>query len=108
MIPWEAIQWTLGHPELGWVVLGVWLLFEFRSERGRIASLNSKLTSAIIVIRALARKEGAIDEEKVDDYLVENGMEPEDFLVEDKEAVASQSLLGEEDDSPNKDEHSAE
>lgn len=81
-IPWGAIaSFLLNHPELGWVLLAAWLFIELRTERGVIYKLDKKITSSIIVIRALAKKEDAIDEEKVDEYLVENGMAPEDFFT---------------------------
>lgn len=108
-IPWGVFQWAVEHPELGWILLGAWLFFELHSKRGRIYALDKKITGAIIVVRALARKESAIDEDKVDEYLVENGMTPGDFFrVEEGEPAASKSLLGEEDNSPNKDERSTE
>lgn len=83
VIPWEYTEWAMEHPELGWVLLFGWLLFELRSKKGRVYQLDKKITGSIIVIRALAERDEAIDEEKVDDYLVENGMEPNDFIVED-------------------------
>lgn len=119
-IPWEAFEWFTRHPELGWVLLFVWLLFELRSERGRIYQLDKKITGAIIVIRALAQKDDAIDEEKVDDYLVSNGVEPRDFFVdghpqsqsrkrsfEERDQRADELLRGDQSNSPNNDERSA-
>lgn len=103
-IPWEiVVSFVLEHPEMGWIVLFGWLLFELRSKRGRIYQLDKKITGSIIVIRALAKKEKAIDEEKVDDYLVENGMEPADFFRGDMSTTAKRSF---EDDSAEPDESS--
>lgn len=120
-IPWGLFQWAVDHPELGWVLLFLWLLFELRSDRGRLYQLDKKITGSIIVIRALAQKEDAIDESKVDDYLVENGMEPRDFFVEghpqspgskpsfeDNSGTSDESLRGETNNSPNNDERSAQ
>ena len=81
--PWGVYEFVVSHPELGWILLFFWLLFELRSPRGRIYQLDKKITSSIIVIRALAKKEEAINEDKVDKYLVENGMEPDDFFKGD-------------------------
>ena len=119
VIPWGVFQWVVDHPELGWVLLFGWLLFELRSKRGRIYALDKKITGAIIVIRALAQQESAINEDKVDDYLVENGMEPNDFFKEDQSAPAQkmvedsalttgESSISDNDNSPNNDERSTE
>lgn len=118
-IPWGVFQWVVEHPELGWVLLFLWLLFELRSDRGRIYQLDKKITGSIIVIRALARSERAIDEDKVDEYLVDNGMEPEDFfkrgetnsvqkMVEDDVDDRTSTSLGNRNNTPNKDEHTTE
>lgn len=121
MIPWGAItSFFLSHPELGWVILAAWLFFELRTKRGTIYKLDKKITGSIIVIRALAKKEDAIDESKVDDYLVENGMEPADFFRGDMAATPSkrrsfeedteesdESPLGRSGNSPNNDERTA-
>lgn len=112
VLPWEIFQWVVNHPELGWILLFLWLLFELRSDKGRIYQLDKKITGAIIVVRALAKQEQAIDEDKVDDYLVENGMEPEDFfrqdeptaaqkMIEDNPSNGSESSKGDNDNTPN-------
>lgn len=79
---WDLLEIAVSTPELGWIFLFGWLFFELHHKRGRIAQLDKKITGSVIVIRALARKEQAIDEQQVDEYLVENGMEPSDFFVE--------------------------
>lgn len=79
-IPWGVFQWAIEHPELGWVLLLIWLAVELRTRYGIIYQLDQKITGSIIVIRALAQHEEAIDEDKVDAYLAENGMAPQDFF----------------------------
>lgn len=104
VFPWgELLKWGLNHPEIGWIFLFLWLLFELRSDRGRIYQLDKKITGAIIVIRALAQQEQAINEDKVDEYLVDNGMKPEDFFRAD-EPTAAQKIV--EDSPDNRDESS--
>lgn len=106
-----VVEFIITHPELGWIPFGLWLLFELRSKRGRIYQLDRKITSAIIVVRALARKEEAIDEEEVDRYLVENGMEPSDFFQSPNDNVGEyvdESSLGKKHNRDNKDERSTQ
>lgn len=116
-MPWGVIlEFVLEHPELGWILLFGWLFLELRTPYGRFFQLDKKITGAIIVIRALAKKDDLINEEAVDDYLVENGMEPEDFfteskafpdtVVEDSSSQQGESTLGDNDNSPNNDERS--
>lgn len=106
-IPLGILEWIIEHPEIGWVALGGYLLFELRSKKGKLYALDRKITGAIIVIRALARKEEAINEDSVDEYLVENGMEPSDFFVEEDVPTENESLLSEKDNKGNRDERSA-
>ena len=118
--PWQAAQWAMENPELGWIIVFVYLVIELRHPRGRAYAIDKKLTGAIIVIRALARREDAIDEKLVDDYLVENGMEPEDFfigengratpkhLIEDSSETSDESPLTKNDNIPNNDGDSTE
>lgn len=116
MIPWGVFEFVVEHPELGWILLSAWLFVELRTKYGKLHAFDKKITGAIIVIRALAKKDEAIDEEAVDDYLVENGMEPEDFFaqnrafpdsnIEDSSSEQGESPLGDNTNSPNKDDHS--
>jgi len=77
----DVISFVFSNPEFGWIIVLAYVAYELRGERGRIYKLDKKITSSIVVIRALSRQgaEG-VDEEIVDEYLVENGMEPEDFM----------------------------
>lgn len=77
----ELIEFVFNYPELGWVLVMAYLAYELRGKRGRVHNLDKKLTSSIIVIRALARTDDEMKEEAVDEYLVENGMEPTDFIA---------------------------
>jgi len=80
MVFTEVIEFIFDYPELGWMLVMMYLAYELRGKRGRIYNLDKKLTSAIIVVRALARTYDDMDEQAVDEYLVENGMEPGDFI----------------------------
>lgn len=75
---------TYIQPELGWILVIVYGWYEARFGRINqyLTGLDKKLTSTIIVIRALTRTNDRIDTEKVDEYLVDNGTEPSDFIVE--------------------------
>ena len=70
------------QPEYGWILVLAYGWWEVRY--GRISQylekLDSKLTSTIIVIRAIVRTTPEVDTEKVDDYLADNGHEPSDFI----------------------------
>ncbi|AGM11975.1 hypothetical protein DNAM5_116 [Haloarcula californiae tailed virus 1] len=82
--------------EFGVAVLGFgWLMYQVYSpdwlpetklqkmmgsiER-EIKETRGLLVSAITVLRAVVRTNDEVDTEKVDDYLVENGVEPDDFI----------------------------
>lgn len=84
MIP-LAIEfgWVLENPEIGWVGVFLYLLWEIRGPRGRINELFDWIKSVSIVVRALAQVHDEIDTEKVDDYLTRNGTEPNDFIEDD-------------------------
>lgn len=90
MVDWlSTLLWLIANPEFGWVVVIGYLAFEIRSRYGRISRLDKRLLSAITVVRALARVHDEVDTERVDEYLVENGSEPSDFLVGEDEDVES-------------------
>ena len=83
---------TLLHPILGWVLVIIYLYYEIRFGRidDHLSGLDKKLTSSIVVIRAIVRyvnrigpKDSSMDTQLVDEYLVENGMEPGDFIKDD-------------------------
>lgn len=46
----------------------------------QIQDTHSLLVSTVTVLRAVVRTNEEVDTERVDEYLVENGVEPEDFL----------------------------
>lgn len=73
-----------GRYNAEWVLILIYLAYEIR--RGKInetlVGIDKKLTSSIIVIRALARESDTIDTAKVDEYLASNGTEPDDFIVD--------------------------
>lgn len=67
----------------GWALTLLYLIYEIRGPRGKIKELTGLLKNTIIVVRGLARVHEEVDTEKVDEYLVENGMEPSDFINRD-------------------------
>lgn len=81
----DVAKWTMQNPELGWIVVLAYLFLELRSRYGRIHDLRFMVLSAITVIRALARVQEDIDTKAVDDYLLENGTEPDDFISDPDE-----------------------
>lgn len=62
------------------------LLLEFKEAlddlRGRIANIETRQENHIQVTRAQSRIHPEMDEEEVDEYLVENGIDPNDFINE--------------------------
>lgn len=62
------------------VLILIYLAYETR--RGKIKNLENLVTSLIAVVRALARTDNQIDEDKVDRHLLEEGINPEHFTSE--------------------------
>lgn len=77
-------SWLLSNPEVGWVAVILYLMWEIRGPWGKIKELMDLIKSVTTVVRGLARVHDDVDTEAVDDYLVENGMEPGDFIDKDK------------------------
>lgn len=92
----QAASFILENPEWGWVIalgFGFEQLFapwETRLDKlvarieERIEEMEQGQKAHMTVTRALVRTDPDIDTEAVDEYLVENGAEPEDFIVEDR------------------------
>lgn len=90
----DVLTWAIANPELGWILVGAYLIFEIRTRYGRIDALYGMILSIITVVRALARVHDEVDTEKVDEYLLENGTEPADFIDDREDIVeAEQELL---------------
>lgn len=83
----DITTWAIANPELGWIIVGLYLIFEIRTRYGRIAELYGMILSIITVVRALARVHDEVDTEKVDEYLLENGTEPGDFIQSKEDIV---------------------
>lgn len=82
--------------ETGIAALGFgWLMYEVYSPKWlpktkfqkavgnieeQIRDTHTLLLSSVTVLRAVVRTNQEVDTERVDEYLVENGVEPEDFL----------------------------
>lgn len=58
------------------------LYLAYETRRGKIKKLENMVVTMITVVRAIARTSDEIDEEKVDKYLLENGVSPDHFIVE--------------------------
>jgi len=50
--------------------------------RSEVVETKHLLVSTITVLRAVVRTNEEVDTDKVDEYLVENGVEPDDFIRE--------------------------
>ena len=87
----ELIAWVITHPEVGWVLAIGYLIFEIRTPWGKIQELMQMIKNVVTVVRAMARTDSNIDTDGVDEYLLENGVEPADFIVEEDED--SQAIL---------------
>jgi len=79
------IGWLLANPEIGWVAVILYLMWEIRGPWGKINELMKLIKSVITVVRGLARVHEDVDTQTVDEYLVENGMEPGDFIRDEPE-----------------------
>lgn len=86
----DFVSYAFNNPETGWIIVLIYLAYELRGKRGKIRSLELKVNNAIIVIQALSRQGAeSIDENVVDEYLIENGITPDDFIKEDNEGEKS-------------------
>lgn len=86
----SIIAWMIDNPEVGWIVTIAYLMWEIRGPKGAIHELKKSLDASIVVIRALAKTHNGVNEEMVDEYLVQNGNEPSDFI--DEEVVKDENL----------------
>lgn len=59
------------------------LYLAYETRRGKIKQLENMVLTMITVVRAIARTTDEIDEDRVDDYLLENGVSPDHFISED-------------------------
>lgn len=59
----------------------------------QIQDTHRLLISTVTVLRAVVRTNEEVDTERVDEYLVENGVEPEDF-IENDDSPRQQKLGG--------------
>ena len=58
------------------------LYLAYETRRGKIKRLEQMVVTMITVVRAMARTSDDINEEKVDKYLLENGVSPDHFIVD--------------------------
>lgn len=92
----SAITWVLDNPELGWILLILYLVWEIRGPKGAIHDLRMHIEKSATIIRALARVHDDIETEQVDKYL--NGYkEPNDFIQEENEESDNQFMKGDDD-----------
>jgi hypothetical protein len=78
----DLFSWIVANPELGWILAVLYLFIEIRTPWGRIKDLTDLIKNTITVVRAVARVHSEIDTQGVDEYLLENGMDPNDFIDE--------------------------
>jgi len=97
----DFIPWLLENPEVGWVAVILYLMWEIRGPKGKIKDLSERIEGIVVVVRALADVHDGIKTEKVDDYLVKNGSEPSDFIRGEKGRSTPEDLeeLTEDDES---------
>lgn len=94
-----VLTFLVNHPEVGWIVvggLGIEQLFapwETKTKKmvgnvekkideveKRIDEMHQGMKAQMTVVRALARVHEDIDTDAVDEYLIENGTSPDDFI----------------------------
>lgn len=91
------IEWLLSNPDIGWVAVLAYLFWEIRGPNGKIRQITESIRSITVVVRALARTSAEIQTDKVDDYLTDNGSQPDDFLSFSR-AGGSDDSRGDEDE----------
>jgi|AntDeeMetagen285_2_1112576.scaffolds.fasta_scaffold16121_2 hypothetical protein len=57
----------------------IYLVYETR--RGKIKQLENVVVAMVTVIRAMSRTNEEIDSAKIDKYILENGINPDHFIV---------------------------
>lgn len=77
------VPWVLSNPDVGWVVLILYLMWEIRGPKGAIHDLKLKIENTTTIIRALARVHDDIETDDVDEYL-NGGKEPNDFITDER------------------------
>lgn len=93
----EMLPWLLENPEVGWVAVILYLMWEIRGPRGKIAELTKLLENVTVVVRGLARAQNNdedVDIQSIDEYLAENGQEPSDFIDRDKNDKSDDIVRG--------------
>lgn len=89
------ITWLFDNPEIGWVAVVLYLMWEIRGPKGKIKELTDSIHHITVVVRGLARANENVDTEKVDDLLVDNGTEPGDVIEgrSDKEKKETETIV---------------
>lgn len=87
------VSWLLNNPEVGWVVVVLYLMWEIRGPKGKINELTKMLRNIVTVVRALARTHDEVDTQKVDEYLTSDGHEPGDFINESGNPMSDSELV---------------
>jgi len=90
---YDLAAWVVQNPEVGWVVVVIYLVIEIRSPKGKINNHAKRIESVVIVVRALGQVHEDIDTQKVDAYLTKNGSEPNDF-IEDSQKASDGGFIG--------------
>lgn len=82
----SAVGWILNNPNIGWLFVLAYLMWEIRGKHGRIAVLIKEIDKLTVVIRGVARANERVDDDRVDEFL-EGSEEPSDFLENGEETV---------------------
>lgn len=91
-----VIEWGFDNPEVGWILVVFYLMFEIRGPYGKVSKTLQQIEKIVTVVQALARSHQAIDTDKVDQYLAGNGKGPYDFFEEG--TLGPDSLIKEEEE----------
>lgn len=83
LLQFEAvIAWMFSNPEVGWVIVILYLVVELRTKKGALYKVNKNVDNLVVVVRALARVNDDIDTSRVDEFLSDKRIgEPLDFLA---------------------------
>lgn len=96
VVPGEFVKYLMSEYGV-FTIFFLWVLYQVYSPewlpdtklqkmvgdvRDEVVETKHLLVSTITVLRAVVRTNKEVDTDKVDEYLVENGVEPDDFIRE--------------------------
>lgn len=83
------IGWMLDNPNIGWLPVTLYIIWEIRGPKGAIHGLRKQIQKTSVTVRALARVHNDIETDEVDEYL-DGGKEPHDFITEEEQEEIEQ------------------